>query len=282
MAVIFLGTSKNPKTPRNRGISIYEGMKRMSTTLIFNTSYLDRTQNKTLRTAPAQIDFIVWHETGGFGTLEWNLPRKVGASFTHMIDRKGTIYHYVDELRFIAWHAGKGDPRPPWNNNSRWTLPNGRLYVGYDINVHALGVELEGMNDGTPITAAQRDSAVAFMRWARDTYGIPLVYGYHPEHTQVAPYYKKDVLGATISLIVDAARALDTPAPALLFDAAWRASGGETWRAGVLFPGKKIGDPFTYEGKLHQRYERAVARLEGTQVVWLLLREIADIDRAGV
>jgi hypothetical protein len=255
----------------------------MTTQLIFNNSYLDRTQNKTLRTAadktlPAALDFIVWHETGGFGTLKYNLPRSVGASFTHMIGRDGTIYHYVDETRFIAWHAGKGDKRPPWNNESRWTLPNGRLYVGYNVNVHALGVELEGMNDGTPITAAQRTSAIAFIRWARERYGIPLEYGYHPEHTQVAPYYKSDVRGATISLIVDAARALDTPSAGALFDAAWRASGGDVYKPGVLFPGLKIGEPFTYRGYLHQRYERAVGRLEGSTVVWLLLSEMMELS----
>lgn len=251
-----------------------------TTDLVFNNSYLDRTQNKHVRTAPAGIDFITWHETGGGGTLEWNLPRKRGASFNYLILRSGEIYHYVDELRFVAWHAGKGDERPPWNGKSRYTL-NGRLYVGNQINEASLGVEVEGPNDGTPITAAQRVAIVDFMRWARARYGIPLEYAYHPEHTQLAPYYKSDLRGATISTLVDVARALDTPpaqSPAALFDAAWKASGSDRYKPGIWFPGLKLGEPFTYRGYIHQRYERAVGRLEGSTVVWLLLSEIMELS----
>ena len=238
----------------------------------FNTEYLNKTPNKTPRgIGTYKPRFVVWHETAGYGSLEWNLVKGRGG-YNYLIKRSGEIYHYVDERRFIAHHAGIGDERPPWNGESRWMI-DGRLYTGYGINVASIGVEIEGPNDSTPITAAQRAAAIALMRYFRTTYGIPLRAVYHPEHVQVAPYYKTDLQGATISTLVDEA-AKDDTTPAQRFSDAHNQSGG-VWRGpGLLSPGYPVGEMFEYQGKPHQRYERAVARLEGDTVVWLLLREI--------
>ena len=161
----------------------------------FNTSYLNRTPNKHERTEPAHLVGIVLHETAGFGTLEWNLKPDVKASFNYLILQNGAIYHYVDEQAFIAWHAGI---------RSVWTI-NGVRYSGADFNDQFVGIEVEGANNGTPITTAQRDSLIALLHYLNQRYDIPLDVEHCPEHSQIAPGYKSDAQGFSNAVILELA-----------------------------------------------------------------------------
>jgi hypothetical protein len=186
-------------------------------TLALNTSYLNKTPNKTRRTGgPNQLHFVVWHETAGGGSLEWNLRPDVQSSYNYLIARDGTIYHYVDERTHIAWHAGA---------HSRWTID--RAYTGAAVNRHSVGVELEGPNTGEPITTAQRDSAVALMRFLYAAYQIPLAAAYHPSHKAVAPFdsagnvYKTDPRGYSVAVLLSlASKPPPPPADALVIGVA--------------------------------------------------------------
>lgn len=160
-----------------------------------NTSYLNKTPNKHARTEPAHLVGIVLHETAGFGTLEWNLKPDVKASFNYLILQNGAIYHYVDETRFVAWHAGI---------RSAWTI-NGIRYSGADFNEYFVGIEVEGANDGTPITTAQRDSLIALLQHLNQRYTIPLDTAHCPEHAQIAPGYKTDAKGFSNAVILELA-----------------------------------------------------------------------------
>ena len=151
----------------------------------FNTSYLNRTPNKTPRnTRNFKPEFVVMHETAGYGSLNWCLRREVAASFNYLITRSGAIYHYVDERTNIAWHAG--------------IRSFARGYAGSQINVQSIGVELEGPNDGTPITTAQTKSMVELLRYFRTEYAIPLTRQYYFGHKDVAPGYKTDPQGYSV------------------------------------------------------------------------------------
>ena len=151
----------------------------------FNTSYLNKTPNKTPRsTRSFTPEFVVMHETAGYGSLQWNLRREVAASYNYLITRDGTIYHYVDERSYIAWHAGIGSAARGYTNNQ--------------LNVYAIGCELEGPNDGTPITTAQTKSMIELLRYFRDTYGIPLTRDYYFAHKAVAPTRKTDPMGYSV------------------------------------------------------------------------------------
>lgn len=164
----------------------------------FDTSYLNRTANKWPRRSPAKPEFVVWHETASpnpnnpHGTLQYNLSASVQSSYNYLIARDGTIFHYVDERNWIAYHAGLHSAA--------------RGYIEWQVNVHSIGVELDGKNDGTPITPAQRDAAVALMLHCRDAYGIPLQREYHLHHKEVAPGYKSDPRGYNADILVQLAR----------------------------------------------------------------------------
>lgn len=180
------------------------------------TSYLNRTPHKTPRTTPLKPVFVVLHETAGFGTLEWNIKPEARASFNYLILRNGVIHWYVDERNFIAWHAGVGPLGTVngirYDGLSRWTV-NTKEYWG-TINTFALGVEFEGMNDGTPITAAQTASFIELAIHFYDTYGIPIADMYYPEHKDIAPQYKTDGRGydakALITMAAAAAQAMQS------------------------------------------------------------------------
>lgn len=184
-------------------------------TRTINTTWLNKTVNKTRRTSRARLLGVLWHETASravkvtdppVGTLEWNrLPRLVNgkvvrSSYNYLIARNGTIYHYVDELGWIAWHGGEAQ----WNEYTD------------DINDVLIGVEVDGPNDGTPITAQQRAAIVWLMRHFRDKYGIPLERKYHPEHCEVAlPEGRKtDAKGFNVTQLLDEARSQPAPTPA--------------------------------------------------------------------
>lgn len=151
----------------------------------FNKSYLNLTPNKTARsTRNFKPEFVVMHETAGYGSLQWNLRADVRSSYNYLISRSGTVFHYVDERAYIAWHAGIGSAA--------------RGYSGGQVNVFAIGVELEGPNDGTPITTAQTKSMIDLLRYFGDTYGIPLTRQYYFAHKDVAPGYKSDPTGYSV------------------------------------------------------------------------------------
>lgn len=172
--------------------------------MTFNTSYLNRTPNKHSRGVRDFVPLgVVWHETAGYGSLEWNMRRDVAASFNYLIVRSGEIYHYVDERAFVAWHAGI---------KSAWTL-GGVTYAGAQINKYFIGVEIEGPNDGTPITPAQAVSAVNLVQYFSTHYRIPKSPRWQPEHAEVAPGHKTDGRGFDADLLIARAVSVE-PAPA--------------------------------------------------------------------
>lgn len=246
----------------------------------FDDTYLNQTVNKTARGQGFRPEFIVYHETASpnpnnpHGTLKYNLARSVGSSYHYLIARNGTIYRYLDESLYIAWHAGK---------NSRW-----RGYAGADVNTFSIGIELDGANNGTPITAAQRASTVDLVIWLCTRYGIPLLPEFHPRHSQVAPGYKSDPRGADpVEILADVRARMATAAPPpkgmpygvevhprLL--AAWQLSGG-VWQQNKLTPGYPVAAAHEENGAVIQRFERSVARCEPDgRVSWLLLSEIQE------
>lgn len=157
--------------------------------LSMNTSYLNRTPNKTARnTTNYTPEFVVLHETAGYGSLDWNLRPDVRSSYNYLITRDGTIFHYVNERAYIAWHAGVNSAA--------------RGYTGGQLNIYAIGVELEGPNNGTPITEPQWGSMIALMRYFNQTYGIPLQRAYFVGHKEAAPGYKSDPRGYSVDTLV--------------------------------------------------------------------------------
>jgi len=52
----------------------------------FDTSYLNKTPNKTARnTTSFKPEFVILHETAGYGSLEWNLRPEVRSSYNYLI-----------------------------------------------------------------------------------------------------------------------------------------------------------------------------------------------------
>ena len=187
----------------------------------FNTTYLNRTPNKTPRnTTNFMPEFVIMHETAGYGSLEWNLRPEVRSSYNYLITRDGTVYHYVDERRYVAWHAGVASAA--------------RGYTGGMLNIYALGIELEGPNDGTPITTKQTKSMIELLTYFRDQYGIPLTRDYYFGHKDVAPTHKIDPMGYsvefTLKIISDLAppsNVRDDSLHDMLLNAAYELAGGE-------------------------------------------------------
>lgn len=243
---------------------------------VFDDSYLNKTTNKWPRDPGERIEFVVDHETASpnaddpHGTLNYNLAASVQSSYNYLIARDGTIFHYIDEKKYIAYHAG--------------VASHARGYAGWYVNVHSIGVEIDGPNDGTPITQAQTDALVALKLYFLDEYGIPLDRSYHLGHKEVAPGYKSDPKCCSLDLVIqltqeaDAARKVeqqDVPDGCYPVDSAfyqsWQLSGG-VWRPGTLTPGYAIEAPFLYQEQLYQRFERGIARRnkETNQTEWLL------------
>lgn len=174
------------------------------------TSWLNKTPHKTPRdTTTFTPAFVVAHETGGFGTLAWNVRPEAQASFNYLILRDGTTHWYVDETRFIAWHAGVGPKRAPYYGIARHTIGNRLFYLDRNagrtvsaVNMHSIGVEFEGPNSGQPITAAQKRAFIELAIYFRDRYGIPIDPAYYPEHKDVAPEYKHDGMGFDIKELI--------------------------------------------------------------------------------
>jgi len=181
-----------------------------------NTSYLNRTPNKEQRANGGYRPIAcLWHETAGLGSLDYCLQPTIRASFNYLIDRNGAIYHYVDERSYIAWGGGIGPSGTvngiSYNGLSYWRV-EGTTYRGSSLNSAFIHIELEGPNDGTPITGQQTESAIILMLYCAARYNIPLDAVRHPEHAQVAPTYKTDALGYSAETIRQLAIIRATPA----------------------------------------------------------------------
>lgn len=165
--------------------------------MVFDKSYLNKTPNKTKRnTSNFSPEFVILHETAGYGSLDWNLKPEVRSSYNYLILRNGKVYHYVNERQYIAWHSGVNS--------------SARGYDGGQINIYAIGVELEGPNDGTPITVPQWISFLDLLKYFNETYGIPLEREYLIGHKEAAPGYKTDPKGYNIDEVVSRLNVQDT------------------------------------------------------------------------
>lgn len=148
-------------------------------------TYLNKTPNKTARsTTSFKPEFVILHETAGYGSLEWNLRPEVRSSYNYLILRDGKTHHYVNERAYIAWHSG--------------VRSTARGYDGGEINTHSIGIELEGPNDGRPITEAQWVSFIALAHYLHWAYEIPLTQDYWIAHSVAAPGHKTDPRGYSI------------------------------------------------------------------------------------
>ncbi len=162
------------------------------TTPQFDDQYLDRSANKWAREQGNDLEFVVWHETASpnpdnpHGTLSYNLAQRVQSSYNYLIARDGTIFHYINERSWIAYHAGLHSAA--------------RGYVEWGVNAHSLGVEVDGRNNGEPITTHQRDAIIALMVYFNNEYKIPLLRSHHLGHHEVAPGYKSDPRGFSVGI----------------------------------------------------------------------------------
>lgn len=166
-----------------------------------NNQYLNKTINKFPRGGDPLPEFVIWHETANPSgiasrTLTYNLTKPPGTSYNYLISRTGTIYWYVDERSWISYHAG--------------VASSARGYTEYQVNVHSIGVELDGPNDGKACTPAQLAAAVDLLRFFATTYQIPIDRAHHLEHKQVAPTHKSDPKGYSVDQLLELA-SLDPP-----------------------------------------------------------------------
>lgn len=171
----------------------------------------NQTPNKSQGTGKKPLG-ILWHETVGptaKSAMDWNMHTgpdvgvqrgQIGSAY-YYIDRDGTIYSFVGEDDYVAWHAG----------TSYW-----RGYRDLDVNEVLIGVELTGWNDGTPITDAMYEAAAWLAGALSKKHGFTLERGDHPKHREVAlPVGRKtDPLGANIDKILTMAKQQLAPTPA--------------------------------------------------------------------
>jgi hypothetical protein len=184
-------------------------------TISFNDQYLNLTVNKDTRVPGTPFLLRCWHETGnGSGdphsTLKWNLKAfqvingktyTVLSSYDFLIARDGEIFRYVDYHRYTSWSEGA----------SRWTL-DGTTYHNYALGTIALGIELDGANDGKQhATDDQLAAAARLSMFLWQTEGIALDGSHDVTHAQIAPGRKFDPRGYTIAQVLERARALLTP-----------------------------------------------------------------------
>jgi N-acetyl-anhydromuramyl-L-alanine amidase AmpD len=174
--------------------------------ITWREDYLDRSPNKDSRD-PAQVPLgVLLHETASPNpdnspaTLTYNLDPNVASSYHVLVGRDGVAWAYLTSQKYIAWHAGKG----------AWTLPSGRVLVNYDLNKYLLGIELDGRNNGEPVTPEQITTAALLCIMYANRYAFPLLEGYITEHKKVAlpPGRKSDPMGTTAAAVVKAAHQL--------------------------------------------------------------------------
>lgn len=172
----------------------------------FIDTYLNKTANKTSRKANTPYIGVIWHETASpspenpIGTLEYNLDAKIESSYDLLISRVGEWWRYLDWKYWTSWDSGVSTGTIKAMQYSNWAL-----------NSVTLGVELDGRNNGTPITLDQLDAAAMFALYVRDTEAIPLETAHHHTHASVArPKGRKtDPRGTTIAQLLKRARELD-------------------------------------------------------------------------
>ncbi len=253
-----------------------------------NTSFLNKTANKTTRNSTPQstgrVEFVVWHGTDSPNpsntpaTLNWALVNdgQRGAA-NYYIPQSGPPYWYIEEARFIAHHAGAGGSKA-------------RGYQGFQVNVHSIGIEIEERITKKPkiaATPASLHQAALLALEIHNKWGIPLERSHHVGHKEiVAANYRSDPDSYSIDAILATARTLklqgQQPAVSVdpRFSAAWKISGG-IWQLNELTPGYPLGDAFDYQGQVYQLFERGCARLEPSGTVsWLLLPEIEQLKKA--
>lgn len=253
-----------------------------------NTSYLDRTENKTTRNSTPQstgrVEFVVWHGTDSPnpantpGTLNWALVNdgQRGAA-NYYIPQSGPPYWYINEAKYIAHHAGAGGAKA-------------RGYQGFQVNVHSIGIEVEERITKKPKVAAtpsSLDQAAQLALEIHNKWGIPLERSHHVGHKEIVnPGYRSDPDSYSIDAVLSKAKALlaaNTNTAIGVdprFKTAWNISGG-VWQMNELTPGYPKGEAFEWQGRIYQIFERGCARLEASgSVSWLLLPEIEELKRA--
>jgi hypothetical protein len=245
-----------------------------SALLSFNDQYYNKSANQEWRSQPMN-DFVgvIWHETASpnpdnpHGTLSYNLEFKIRSSYNYLVARDGTIFRYIDEVTRIAYHAGVNS----------FVAIDGTIYRGSTFNVHFIGVEIDGANDGTPITEEQRDAIVQLMIFFSNERGIPIDPKFHLGHKDVAPGYKSDPRGYNVKYAVSLAQKAvsvaqkkviagstrDFTCSAYLYDY-------YTKNGGVVLFGYPLSDEFTREDQAGEmcswmRFENAVVKVKLSQ-----------------
>ena len=253
----------------------------------FNDSYLNKTRNKDPRNSSpistGRVEFIVWHGTDSPNpantpaTLDWAMTNdgKRGAA-NYYIAQSGELYHYIDESKFIAYHAGAGGAKA-------------RGYTGYQVNVHSIGIEVEERITKKPQIAATPASlftAAQLALYLKQTWAIPLERAYHVGHKEIVnPGYRSDPHSYSIDNILAQAKVMEVVVPISSgvdprFMLAWQTSGG-IWQRNELTPGYPIAPAFDHDGKTYQLFERGCARLDPENLVsWLLISEVIALKQS--
>jgi hypothetical protein len=253
-----------------------------------NTEYLNRTENKTARNSSPQttgrIEFVVWHGTDSpnpantRGTLNWAIINDgTRGAANYYIPQSGPPFWYIDEGRFIAHHAGAGGAKA-------------RGHIGFQVNVHSIGIEVEERITKKPkiaATPASLDQAALLAVDIHRRWGIPLERSFHVGHKEIVnANYRSDPHSYSIDAVLAKAKSILAADQQLAipvdprFNMAWKISGG-IWQMNELTPGYPLGPAFEWQGKVYQLFERGCARLEASGTVsWLLLPEIQELKQA--
>lgn len=176
----------------------------------FNDAYLNRSPHR--RPRQHKPEFVIWHETAGpsaRSALDWMQNPASQVSWDFLIDVEGTVYRCNDAHLSYTWHAGVSKARGYTTNSTR-----------DEVNLRCIGVEVQGENDGSPITTAQRDSIINLMLYLRDEFDIPVEREYHLAHKEVAlpKGRKSDPRSYSVDValqLAQAAAAAEQPRPAL-------------------------------------------------------------------
>lgn len=174
--------------------------------ITFNDDYINKTVNKDTRKPSEHYRLRCWHETAnGSGnphsTLKWNIGAEAKSSYDVLIARDGEVWRYVDWRTWNSWSEGL----------SSWTL-DGKLLTSTQLGRAALGIELDGANNGKmKATSAQIESAARFAIFTAETEGIPLDGDHDVTHAEIAPGRKTDPKGYTIKQIYEAIADIQKP-----------------------------------------------------------------------
>ncbi len=172
-------------------------------------------------------------------TLDYLLGPNVQASCNYLVGRDGTIYEYLDPKLYVAWHAGIN------TNMKGYTLG--------DVNVHSIGIEVDGLCDGTPVTTVQFAALLELVLYLHDTFNIPIDTNHVFTHVGICtvPGYRTDPKGYSLTQVLNA---LVPKFPHYLIDASGKQFGaGEGFNTfyqthGVVVCGYPLCDEFTEKG----------------------------------